>query len=224
MTPPGMAGGVAPSPGRKVCILTRLSELYPRTAEKFGNSLSALTRLESEWLEHGWSASVYVFAYSDDLSVRAASWRDAGNLFLSYRFSVLLYMFRAEYAAMAGRKPKESRAQRAKWIGFLDYRLTEDELSGLDEWMPTTAEIWERVDALIEGGYRLALSYNTQFKVATCTIMDDDGKRKCGGYGLSSSDADGAMALKAALYKHFEVLLGSWDSLLDAPLTTGRRG
>jgi len=224
MTPPGMAGGVFPSPGRKVRVLSRLVELFPRTAEKFDNSLSALTRLEAEWLEHGWSASVYVFAYADDLSVRAASWRDDGNLFLSYRFSVLLYKFRAEYAAMAGRKPKESRAVRAKWIGFLDYRLTEDELSGLDEWTPTTAEIWERVDALIEGGYRLALSYNGQFKVATCTIMDDDSARKGGGYGLSSSDADGAMALKAALYKHFEVLRGSWDSLLDAPLTTGRRG
>lgn len=203
---------------------SRLAELYPRTAERFDNSRVALRRLETEWSDHGWLASEYVFAYADDLSVRAAAWCNADNLFLSYRFSILLYKFRAEYAAMAGRKPKESRAVRAKWIGFLDYRLTEDELSGLDDWTPTTAEIWERVDSLIEGSYRLALSYNPQFKVATCTIMDDDPSRRSGGYGLSSSDGDGAMALKAALYKHFEVLHGTWDSLMDAPLTTGRRG
>lgn len=204
--------------------MSRLSELFPRTASHFGEGRADVLNFERALADHGWQASGYLFGYADDLTVRAASFREDANLFQSYRFSLLLWKFRAEYAAMAGRKPKESRSARAKWIGFLDYRLTEDELSGLDEWSPTTAEIWERVDALIEGNYRLALSYNAQFKVATCTIMDDDAARKGGGYGLSSSDADGAMALKAALYKHFDVLGGSWDSLLDAPLTPGRRG
>lgn len=205
-------------------MTTRFSELFPRVADCFGDTPSAVCQFELGLAEHGWFLSPYAYGYADDLIVRAASWRQATNLFLSYSFSILLYKFRVEYATMAGRKPREARAVRAKWVGFLDYRLTDDELAGLDDWKPTTAEVWERVDALIEGGYRLALSYNAQFKVATCTIMDDDGARKGGGYGLSSSDADGAMALKAALYKHFEVLGGSWDSLLDAPLSPGRRG
>jgi len=203
---------------------TRFYELFPHVASKFDVSPEADFRLAQEWLDHNWISGTYLFGYADDLIVRAASWRDAGNLFLSYRFSILLYKFRAEYAAMAGRKPKETRAARAKWIGFLDYRLSEEEIDGLDSWEPAVAEIWEKVDKLIEDGYRLALSYNAQFKVATCTIMDDDSNRKAGGYGLSSSDTDGAGALKAALYKHFFVLEGTWDRLLEAPLTTGRRG
>jgi len=203
---------------------SRLAELYPRTALKFDVSPEAEFRLVQLWLDHNWIAGTYLFGYADDLIVRAASWTADSNLFLSYRFSILLYKFRAEYAEMAGRKPKETRVARAKWNGFLDYRLSEEELDGLDNWQPAAAEIWEGVDRLIEDGYRIALSYNAQFKVATCTIMDDDANRRAGGYGLSSSDVDGARALKAAIYKHFVVLEGKWDRLLDMPLTTGRRG
>lgn len=205
-------------------MTSRLAELYPRTSVKFDVSHEADFRLVQEWLDHNWIAGTYLFGYAEDLLVRAASWTVDSNLFLSYRFSILLYKFRAEYAAMAGRKPKETRAARAKWVGFLDYRLSEDEIAGLDEWAPAVAEIWEKVDKLIEDGYRLALSFNAQFKVATCTIMDDDANRKAGGYGLSSSDTDGAGALKAALYKHYIVLEGKWDRLLEAPLAPGRRG
>jgi len=205
-------------------VVTRFTELFPRIAAKFGDTPAAVVRFDAELADHGWSLSSYAYAYADDLIVRAVSWRTDSNLFLSYTFSILLYKFRAEYAAMSGRKPKETRAARAKWVGFLDYRLSEEEIDGLDAWSPPVAEIWEGVDKLIEDGYRLALSYNAQFKVATCTIMDDDSNRKAGGYGLSSSDTDGAGALKAALYKHFIVLEGKWDRLLDAPLTTGRRG
>lgn len=204
--------------------MSRLGELFPRTAAKFGDTPRAVAQFEAELSDHGWQASAYLFWYADDLTVRAASWRIADNLFLSYRFSVLLYKFRGEYCNMAGRKPVEAKASRAKWVGFLDYRLTDDELVGLDEWQPQTADIWARVDALMADGYRLALSYNDSLKVATCTIMDDNPARKSGGYGLSSSDADGAMALKAAMFKHWEILGGSWERLLDAPLTRGRRG
>lgn len=205
-------------------MTSRLMELFPRTADRFGESAEDFALYTLALAEHGWQASSYLFWHADDLTVRAVSWRDAGNLFSSYRFSILLWKFREECAVMAGRKPKESRAVRAKWVGFLDYRLSDDELMDLDSWKPTTAEIWECVDTLIEGGYRVALSYNATLKVASCTLMDDDAERRSGGYGLSSSDTDGAAALKAAVFKHFHVLSGDWAQLVDAPLTRGARG
>jgi len=223
-SPPAWPGATLPRRGKETLTLSRLNELFPRTAAKFGDTPLAIAQFEADLADHGWQASAYLFWHADDLMCRAASWRDSGNLFLSYRFSVLFYKFRVEYCSMAGRKPVEAKASRAKWVGFLDYRLSDDELMALDEWQPAVADIWARVDALITNGYRLALSYNKEFSVSTCTIMDDDASRKSGGYGLSSSDADGAMALKAALYKHWEILGGTWDSLLDAPLTRGRRG
>jgi len=114
--------------------------------------------------------------------------------------------------------------KRAKWQGFLDYRLTEDELVELDEWKPKPAEIWESVDALMNGNYRVTLSYNPNTKTATATITDDEPTRKSGGWALASSDGDCALAVKAAVFKHFHVLQGSWENLLDLPNTAGRRG
>lgn len=125
---------------------------------------------------------------------------------------------------MARRTVKNERDARAKWQGFLDFRLSESQLDGLDEWQPAVAEIWECVDTLMENRYRVTLSYSDTYHTATCSIIDDDPKRKAGGWALASSDVDAAGALKAAIYKHFTVLEGNWETLLDMPNTTGRRG
>jgi len=114
--------------------------------------------------------------------------------------------------------------KRAKWQGFVDYRLTEDELNELDGWQPAPAEIWENVNTLMNANYRVTLSYNANTKTATATITDDEPTRKAGGWALASSDSDCALALKAAVFKHFHVLGATWEHLLDVPNAGGRRG
>lgn len=125
---------------------------------------------------------------------------------------------------MARRAVKEQAEKRATWQGFIDFRLTNDQLAELDDWQPTPVEIWESVDRLLGDKYRVTLSYSAKLKTATCSIMDDDPMRKSGGWALSSADGDGASALKAAIYKHFLVLNGSWETVLDIPASVGRRG
>ena len=125
---------------------------------------------------------------------------------------------------MAGKRVKDSTPKRATWIGFLDFRLSEAQIDELNDWQPSVAEVWEKVDALLLGGYKITLSYNPKFHTSSVTLIDEDGSRKSGGYGLSSSHTDGALALKTALFKHFVVLEGTWETLLDAPLTPGRIG
>lgn len=200
------------------------SELYPVTAAHFGCDVPALVAWENELSLHGWTVPSQLWSYADALMSLTASWRERDNLFHSSRFVLLLSTFVWEYHKMTKRQTRDSRVQRADWKGFLDYRLSETELAQLDEWAPPLGEVWEMVDKLLTDNYRVTLSYNKQFGVASCTILDDDPGRRTGGYGLASSDADGAMALKAALHKHFNVLGGTWDKLLDEPLTKGRRG
>lgn len=204
--------------------MTLFSDKYPKSARGFGVSLAGYEAWESACADHNWlPADTRVYGVADSLMLYAASWYNAGDLFSSARFFPVWYKLRQEFATMARRKVEDQREKRATWQGFLDFKLDNEQLEEMDGWEPTPAEMWELVDRLMNDGYRLTLSYSVKLKTATCTVMDDDPKRKSGGWGLSSGDADGAHALKAALYKHFLVLEGTWDSLLDAAPSVGRR-
>lgn len=162
---------------------------------------------------------------ADDLFKRLLSWYEATNLFASPRFLSKLYLFREFSKTMAGNKSNDKKSSvRASWKGFLDFRLSDDQLSELDGWQPSALELMESVDGIMFDGYRFTLSYNKQTKLATCTLIDDVKERVSGGYGLSTSDSTAALALKAAVYKHALVLERSWASLVGTPSQGGRRG
>lgn len=126
---------------------------------------------------------------------------------------------------MAG-SPKASRSKytRASWQGFVERRLSDEELAELDEWQPSAMDVFSALDSALADGYRVTLSYNPTTSLATCTLMDDDKKRKSGGYALSTSDRDCSLALKAAMFKFVYVLEKSLESLVDQPSAGGRRG
>lgn len=201
------------------------SEKHPQAARKFDISLRGYEAWESACADHNWlKPSDRLYSDADGLLSFVAFWYNPGDVFVNARFWNTFGNLRQEYAKMARRKLRETEEKKAAWLGFLDKRLTEQELDELDEWQPSPAEIWESVDKLILDGYRVTLSYNPKFKTATATIIDEKAGRKAGGWSLASSDANGALALKAAVFKHFIVLEGSWDVLLDLPLTPGKRG
>jgi len=162
------------------------------------------------------------YAGTLDLLCYAASWRSRENMFVNYRFFSRLYSLTQELDFMPRKATKT--AKRATWKGFLDFRLGEGELQELDEWKPKAPEIWESVDTLLRSNIRVTLSYSSATQTSTCTLIDDDPERASGGWALASSDSDGALALKAAIFKHFMVLEASWERLLDLPAAGGRRG
>jgi len=162
------------------------------------------------------------YASACDLLSHAASWHSREDMFKNYRFFSRLYTLIQELDFMP--RKATNTVKRAAWKGFLDFRLGEGELQELDEWSPTAPEIWESVDTLLRSNFRVTLSYSAATQTSTCTIIDDDPQRASGGWALASSDRDGALALKTAVYKHFLVLEGSWERLLDLPAAGGRRG
>lgn len=200
-------------------------ELFPRTAFHFDTSAldgdEWLSGLEDGQAQLRWSLALM----GDELLRSCASFHGEGNLFASPRFAGKHQLFRRELAVAQRRKVKDgiSTNEKAEWKDFLDFRLTDELLAELDEWKPKPAEVWAEVDAAIASGYRLTLSYNPRTHLASCTLICDDALKSWGGYALSSSDEDGALALKMAVFKHIK-LNRDWSSLVDQPRPRGRRG
>jgi len=200
-------------------------DLFPRTAFHFDTS--ALT--STEWqdamvdndLERRWSIAVI----SDDLLRWCASFHGEGDLFSSSRFLSKFSLVKGDLAMVAKRKTTQpiKDSDKAEWKGFLDYRLSDEQLVALDEWKPKPADVWAEVDAAIAAGFRFTLSYNAKTHLASCTMICDDAEQKFGGYALSSFDEDGALALKMAIFKHTG-LERDWTKLMDNAAVRGRRG
>lgn len=200
-------------------------EIFPSTSHKFDmQPMSGRDWLESEaanQLLFSWS----IWVLSCELLTRAASYRSDGDLWQSSRFYGRVSYLRSEFAMARGARKQDpiKDNDKAEWKGFLDYRLTDDELTELDNWKPKPNDIWQEVDAAIAAGYRFTLTYNAKTHLASCTMIDDSSTRGSGGYALSSSDEDGALALKMAIFKHVR-MERTWASLLGKPQIKAKRG
>jgi len=200
-------------------------DLFPSTSLKFNMHPPTGT----EW-KQGLLSNSLLFTWSQhvlacELLSRAASYHGEGNLWEVQRFYARVSYLRGEFAMAQQRKKRDPipDSSKAEWKGFLDFRLTDDELNELDQWKPKPTELWSEIDEMITAGYRLTLTYNAKTHLASCTIIDDSNTRPSGGFALSSADTDGALALKMAVFKHLK-LERTWVSLLDKPQPLGRRG
>jgi len=197
------------------------NQRFPVIAQKFTDEGSALLRRAHLVDDDTW----FLIWQADLLMRRTISHREKVDLFTSYKFWRTFVAFSEVLNKMAGktRKPEVNQNERPEWKGFLDRRLTPDELAALDESKPKPSDLWAAVDTIIEDGYRFMLSYNRKTKLASVTLTDDNPERKTAGYALSSSDVDGASALKMAVYKHMVLLERDWTPLIEqAP--KARRG
>lgn len=201
-------------------------ELFPSTSRKFRiDPPSGSVYVDGRWSEEKhrvWN----MWLLADELLKLAASYRaETGDLFSRRRFWSKLEEYRTEMAKRNSTTKRDMVRQdeRPEWKGFIDYRLSDEELAELDEWQPSSDDIWVMVDKMINDRRRLTLSYNSRQHLASCTIIDDDSERKTGGYALSSADTDGALALKMACFKHLK-LGEDWTDMLTDDKPHGRRG
>lgn len=200
-------------------------EQFPRSSRKFDmvpyTGREWLTAKGMDRLIFSWS----IWVLSCELLNRAASYRGDSNVWESQRFFGRVSYLRGEIAMARGAQKRDpiKDTDKAEWKGFIDYRLSEDELAELDNWKPKPTEIWTEVDAAIASGFRFTLTYNAKTHLASCTMIDDNAARGSGGYALSSSDEDGALALKMAIFKHVR-LDRTWQTLLGKPMAKAKRG
>jgi len=163
---------------------------------------------------------------SDDLLRMVTSHRQPENFFERRRSYEILSILRERMAEMAGRKKADAvrDTQKAEWQGFLERRLSDDELQALDEWKPKPSEVWSELDGMVAAGYRVTLTYNAREKSACATIIADGKALAWGGFALSSFDGDCALALKMAIFKHAVLLQRDWTPLMSPDAKHVRRG
>lgn len=195
---------------------------FPAIATKFTPEISALLLRAKQGAD---TPDWFLLWQADLLLIRVTSYREKIDLFSTYKFWRTLRAFAEERATMAGRTRKQERQQneRAEWKGFLDRRLSDDELAALDESKPKPSELFGAIDDIMQDEYRFIVSYNRRTKLASVTLVDDNPERKTGGFALSSSDTDCAGALKMAVFKHMVLLERDWSTLMDQPAKS-RRG
>jgi len=190
--------------------LKLFDELFPRSATHF---VTREDRKKEKQL-NVWEWQKYMEA--DVLTLFAASHRQHEDLFQRTRFILRLGTYREITNHMAGRKTETRKDDNTpEWKGFLDRKLSDTELDELDGWKPKPSDIWDSVDALITSGFRLTLSYNSKTKLASVTLIDNREKSATAGFALSAADGDGALALKAMIFKHFVILKEDWNSISD---------
>lgn len=220
-----VTGGIALLARGEFQLMDKFGTMFPLKRQAFTLGWVGASR----WVEAKYGEGVWwdreVVLLADDLLKRVLSWYEDANIFTNSTFSGKLSRYRKVLDTVTDNKKKDSKtAKRAAWKGFLDFRLDDDQLQELDEWQPSATEIFDQVDAILLVGFRLTLSYNPLTKLANCTVIDDRSDQASGGFALSTADSSCALALKAAVFKHWLVLQGDWSSLLDKPSQGGRRG
>lgn len=113
-------------------------------------------------------------------------------------------------------KPTTTRDSAPEWRGFLEYRLTAEELDDLDSWNPDPAEMFERLHAYLVSGYTFTLSWSDRTKQACFSLRDNNPERKSAGYCMTTFDGDCALALKAGVFKQSIILKDDWTPFLAA--------
>ncbi len=123
---------------------------HPKSAAGFDMSPAGLYRWRLEVDDHNWTYSPIFVGLCEDLLFYCATWYNEHNAFTAPRFSARLWLLRKELDIMARKTSNSKLPKRADWKGFLDFRLTEDDLNDCDEWQPSPQEVWVMVDNLIQ--------------------------------------------------------------------------
>lgn len=166
----------------------------------------------------------------DDLAIRAlglvSAFHGEGDVFSTRRLANLVgeFFIRLEALPMVKKTERPSNSNATpEWRGFLEYRLSSEELEDLDSWSPDASEVMEALHAFLLDGYTFTLSWSARTGQACFSLRDNNPDRKTAGYCMTTFDADCALALKAGVFKQKVALRDDWTPLLS-PGKAARRG
>lgn len=108
----------------------------------------------------------------------------------------------------------------AKWGGFLNYRMTEDDADNFQEWFNKVQSEagWVLLDEILKQGMKLSVTHDTGNNTFIATFTGDlldVGDRRA----VTSRAPFWAQAILLAVYKHVVVLGGDYSSLVTAQPT-----
>jgi len=101
-------------------------------------------------------------------------------------------------------------------LDFIRLELTAEEKTALRSWRSNAETLFETLDEMIEGGYRVTLKYDDYNKSAACFLfpdVDSDNAGRC----LTGRGSTVYNALSQAVFKHSVILRGEWARLDSLP-------
>lgn len=111
--------------------------------------------------------------------------------------------------SMPGKSPSKNE-QAKSWQGFVECRLSADQIESLMEWELNEEDIWTALIAEIMGGHKFTLSFNSQNETFVAALTASVPSPNAG-YTLSSFAPDHNTAVRALAYKHLVVLECDWS-------------
>lgn len=92
---------------------------------------------------------------------------------------------------------------------FVNRELTEAESPGLYAWREDTQNVFDRLEELLEEGYKVSLKYD-DYSSSPCAFLFPPAGGENDGLILTGRGGDPYRALCECLYKHLELFQGVW--------------
>lgn len=108
-----------------------------------------------------------------------------------------------------GKAPRKN-DQPTGWQGFVECRLTADQIESLMEWELNDEDVWTALITEVMGGHKFSLSFNPQNETFVAALTANAPSPNSG-YTLSSFAPDHNTAVRALAYKHLVVLECDWS-------------
>lgn len=101
-------------------------------------------------------------------------------------------------------------AQRFNDVQFVNWSLSENEKQACKAWELSTDDYANAIGSLVEGGYKVTLSYDNYRACFTASIVPTKDAKSNQGYILTGKGSNPLKAAKQALYIHFHIMGEEW--------------
>lgn len=114
-------------------------------------------------------------------------------------------------------KPKQKPTQqRFNDVQFVNWSLSVEEKAACKGWLLGEGELDNACVLLIEGGYKVTVSYDVFRSCFTASIVPTKDAKSNQGYILTGKGSTPLKSIKQAAYIHFHVMDGEWSAYSTA--------
>lgn len=118
---------------------------------------------------------------------------------------------------MMGRFKVAKNKERVQIVGWVNYRLTDEDKERLQEEPLSIELVVNEYMAYAYRGYRLSVSFDDYSKAMQASLVCVNPDEADCGYGISSRHPDLDTALRSLLYKTYVIGDGNWSTYSSPP-------
>lgn len=96
--------------------------------------------------------------------------------------------------------------------GYINHNLTKEEKEKYDLWTPTPDELWDEIERIVDGGYKLSTSHDDYNSTRQASLTCNNPKHPDNGWVLVARAPDSYNAIALVVFKHVYLLEGDWSA------------